>query len=208
MSLIKCKFSNLLIKLYTIKPLRKVIKLILHKAEGAEFYSYSLREIQKRYYGVTVGKYSYGECMKLGSFPPNVVVGNYTSIARDVRVITHDHPLRFKSTHPFFYNKSMGYVKEENIIHTALFIGHDVWIGDGAKILSKCNSIGSGSVIAAGAIVTRNVEAYEIVAGIPAKNIGYRFEKSKVDQLLKEAWWEKSVNEITSDEEFYSNIKP
>lgn len=67
-------------------------------------------------------------------------------------------------------------------------IGNDVWIGREALILSGI-SIGDGAVVAARAVVTRNVAPYSIVAGNPARHIRHRFGEDQVKELLRLAWW-------------------
>ena len=69
-------------------------------------------------------------------------------------------------------------------------IGNNVWIGDKATILPGV-SIGDGAVIAANAVVTKDVPPYAIVGGVPAKVIGYRYDEDTIDFLLKVKWWNK-----------------
>lgn len=71
-------------------------------------------------------------------------------------------------------------------------IGNDVWIAGGAKIMSGV-TIGDGSVIAANACVTKDVKPYTIVGGVPAKEIGKRFEAEEVRRLLAIKWWDSAV---------------
>jgi hypothetical protein len=68
-------------------------------------------------------------------------------------------------------------------------IGSDVWIGTDAMVLSGV-SIGHGAIVAARAVVTRDVPPYAIVAGVPAKVVRWRFEPAVIERLLKVAWWE------------------
>jgi virginiamycin A acetyltransferase len=68
-------------------------------------------------------------------------------------------------------------------------IGHDVWIGQGAKILSGV-TIGNGAVVAAFALVTKDVPAYAIVGGNPAKVLSLRFSDQQIAALHRIAWWE------------------
>jgi phosphonate metabolism protein (transferase hexapeptide repeat family) len=70
-----------------------------------------------------------------------------------------------------------------------IHIGHDVWIGHGAIVLPGRN-IGTGAVIAAGAIVTKDVPAYTIVGGNPARPIKRRFPEDIADRLMQLAWWD------------------
>ncbi len=67
-------------------------------------------------------------------------------------------------------------------------IGNDVWIGKNAMILRGVN-IGDGAVIAAGAVVVKDVPPYAVVGGNPARIIRYRFEDSVIERLLKLQWW-------------------
>lgn len=68
-------------------------------------------------------------------------------------------------------------------------IGNDVWIGYGAIIMNGV-TIGDGAIIGAGAIVTKDVEPYSIVVGVPAKRIRYRFDENTIKKLLELKWWD------------------
>ena len=85
-------------------------------------------------------------------------------------------------------------------------IGNDVWVGANAMIMSGV-SIQDGAIIAAGAIVTKNVSPYTIVAGNPAKAVKKRFKNSQIKSLLRIQWWnweEDKIRKYVSD--FYSDI--
>lgn len=73
--------------------------------------------------------------------------------------------------------------------HPLIEVGHDVWIGDRAVIMQGVK-IGTGSVVAAGAVVTKDVPPYAIVGGVPGKVIGSRFSPEIVERLLATAWWD------------------
>ena len=130
----------------------------------------------------------------------NCKMGRYCSISYGVRIGLAPHPIeKLVSTHPFFYDPNKDdkfcmysyadkkYFDNEFITE----IGNDVWIGANAVIKSGLK-IGDGAVIGAGAVVTKNVEPYAIVAGVPAKPIRYRFTESQIKFLLEFKWWEKS----------------
>ena len=86
-------------------------------------------------------------------------------------------------------------------------IGNDVWIGANVVILQGVK-IGDGAVVAADSVVTKNVEPYSIVGGVPAKIIRYRFSKGTIERLLQIKWWDCSVEEIEKNIElFYQTEK-
>ena len=74
-------------------------------------------------------------------------------------------------------------------------IGHDVWLGSGAMILSGV-TIGHGAVVAAHALVTKDVPPYAIVGGNPARIIRYRFDDRTVSALLASAWWDLPKDQV------------
>jgi acetyltransferase-like isoleucine patch superfamily enzyme len=105
----------------------------------------------------SVGSFTYGHNVNIN----NATIGEYCSLAPDVKIGLDEHPLDKESTHPHFYKK---------IIQKKSIISNHVWIGANAIIL--CDVIvGSHSVIAAGAVVTKNVDEKTIVGGIPSRVI-------------------------------------
>ena len=85
----------------------------------------------------------------------------------------------------------------------SIVIGHDVWIGSRATIMAGVK-VGTGAVVAAGAIVTKDVQPYTIVAGVPAKIIRSRFDADTVERLLNSAWW--TINPLLMKGLDYSNV--
>lgn len=83
-------------------------------------------------------------------------------------------------------------------------IGHDVWIGNGVKVM-KGLTIGNGSIVAAGAVVTKDVPPYAIVGGVPAKVIKYRFEQDIINRLLSSEWWKYDLSQFESVD--FSDVK-
>lgn len=134
---------------------------------------------------VNVGKYSYGE-LNVISFNRNskLKIGNFCSIAQNVKfILDADHRTNTISTFPFSV-KILKEVKYEATSKGDIIVEDDVWIGYGAMVLSGVK-IGQGAVIAAGAIVTKDVPPYAIVGGIPARVLKYRFLKEQIDKLLR-----------------------
>jgi Acetyltransferase (isoleucine patch superfamily) len=122
------------------------------------------------------------------------VVGRYCSIGPDVRVGgLGRHPTHWLSTHPAFYSlrgqTSRSYASQALYAENArTTVGNDVWIGMRVLIMDGVQ-IGDGAVIGAGSIVTRDVEPYAIVVGVPAKPIRKRFSDDVCQALLDLAWW-------------------
>lgn len=134
---------------------------------------------------VTVGKETYGPInVEMSRHDTCLKIGSFCSIANGVTfVLSSEHNVNLISTYPFrvLYTKD---AESEALAKGNIIVDDDVWIGYGATILSGVH-IGQGAVIAAGAIVTKNVEPYQIVAGVPAKPIKYRFNKELINELLK-----------------------
>ena len=89
---------------------------------------------------------------------------------------------------------------------SAVVIGNDVWIGESARIMAGVH-IGDGAVIAAGAVVTKDVAPYAIVGGVPAKVIKYRFSPEQIEELLKIEWWNWDEEKIRKHADEFDNIE-
>lgn len=151
------------------------------------------------------------------SFIKNTVIGRYTCIANDVMTVAGNHPTSFVSIHPAFYSLAQkpSYVKQSKFEdfkyldsekRVSIKIGNDVWIGARVTILEGI-SIGDGAVVAAGAIVTKDIPPYAIVGGIPAKVIKYRFNEEIIQKLLKLKWWEKDQEWIQNHADDFDDVK-
>ena len=134
---------------------------------------------------VTVGRYTYGVLNVYNyNFGEKLKIGDFCSIASNVMfVLNADHNTETISTFPF-KAKCLFSGQQEALSKGDIVIDDDVWIGYGATILSGVH-IGQGAVIAAGAIVTKDVPPYAIVGGMPARIIKYRFDQDTIDELLK-----------------------
>ena len=112
-----------------------------------------------------------------------LVIGSYCSIGENVVFLLGlEHRLNTISTFPFKSQCLSG--EYEALSKGDIVIDDDVWIGYGAAIMSGVH-IGQGAVIAAGAVVTKDVPPYAIVGGVPAKVIKYRFKEEMIEELLK-----------------------
>ena len=193
--------SKLLYKVYACKQswLRNITLRIIEGLERGQTVSPTLRRIFSDYHHVEIGLYSYGGCFKPDAIAPFTKIGRYCSFANGVRVFNGNHPLEFKSTHPFFFNPSLGYVARELISRNSLTIGNDVWVGYNAIILPSVKIVGDGAIIGAGAVVTRDVPDFAVVAGNPARLIKYRFSEKTIAIIKNSKWWKRDIEELKKD---------
>lgn len=137
----------------------------------------------------------YAYCDRLSDIA-NTTVGKFANIAAMTRIGPTDHPMDHASLHHFLYRSSLYWDDVED--DAAFFarraarrtdIGPDTWIGHGA-IIKPDVTIGAGAIVASGAVVTRDVPDYMIVAGVPATTLRPRFAAAVADRLLALAWWD------------------
>jgi acetyltransferase-like isoleucine patch superfamily enzyme len=126
-------------------------------------------------------------------------VGAFCSIAGRVTIGGARHPMEYASTSPVFLSHrdsvKTKFARIPYVWRTKTKIGHDVWIGEAALVKGGV-TIGSGAVIGMGSVVTKDVAAYSVVAGNPARHIRYRFPAHVIEALLNFAWWDKSDEEL------------
>ncbi|MBR6365560.1 MAG: CatB-related O-acetyltransferase [Lachnospiraceae bacterium] len=161
---------------------------------GAKTSTYARKMARER--KVEIGMHSYGSCFDAGfNVGGTVTIGRYCSFGPNVRYFGGNHPMQYATMTPYFYRKEWGY-DVKDIPRQELTVGHDVWVGYGTIITASCRSIGNGAVIAAGAVVTKDVPPYAIVMGVPAKVTGYRFPEEIRAKLEESKWWEKEPDEL------------
>ena len=134
---------------------------------------------------IIVGKYTYGQINASLFSPTNekLYIGNYCSIGGDVKfIVAAEHDYKNLSSYPF--KVMLGGYETEALSKGDIVVEDDVWIGNNALILSGV-TIGQGAVVAAGSVVTKDIEPYAIVAGNPAKVIKYRFEPEIIEKLKR-----------------------
>lgn len=137
----------------------------------------------------------YAYCDRLADIA-NTTVGRFSNIAALTRIGPTDHPFTHAAQHHFLYRSS--HYWDDAADDPAFFaaraarrtaLGADCWIGHGAIIKPEV-TVGIGAIIAAGAVVTRDVSPFAIVAGVPAQPIRSRFPDAVIDRLLALAWWD------------------
>lgn len=142
---------------------------------------------------VCLGDFSY---VANSSYLFNASVGRFCSIGPEVRVGLSKHPARdFVSSHPIFFSvlrqAQISFVDKNHFEeYSPIAIGNDVWIGARAIVLDGV-TIGDGAIVAAGAVVTKDVPPYAIVGGVPARIIRYRFDERQIEFLMAFKWWDR-----------------
>lgn len=141
-----------------------------------------------------------------------LIIGKFCSIGQDVLFIMNggNHNYKALSTFPFFLfsqftdSSKINEVanKNKNLLKTPTIIGNDVWIGHSVTIMRGVK-IGNGVVIAAKSVVTKDIPAYSIIGGNPAKIIGYRFDEKIIKELEKIKWWNWPINKIEQNLNFF-----
>lgn len=149
----------------------------------------------------SMGAFSYSQ----SNLPAETIVGRYCSFAHAVNVFNSEHPTDWISSSPFAYDPGSSPIfgkalEKAGIAHTfkawphddkraaAIRVGHDVWVGQNV-LLKRGISIGDGAVVAAGSVVTRDVEPFTIVGGAPARLIRQRFTDAIIRRIMALAWW-------------------
>ena len=176
------------------------------------------------YKGVSIGRYTCGHAYLLQDFPMATSIGRFCSINKTARIVVN-HPMTSVCTHSFIDVRMFNSKEEMKRIdeyvekygtyegnhpfraskirdNKPVEIGNDVWIGANVVILPGVK-IGDGAILAAGAIVTKDVEPYSIVGGVPAKHIKYRFSDELVAAFMRIKWWEWPVDKIKDNLELF-----
>jgi acetyltransferase-like isoleucine patch superfamily enzyme len=115
-------------------------------------------------------------------------IGNFVSISWNVTVGAIQHEIKTLTTHAFPYTSAFNISDTNDLSKTKTKIGHDVWIGAGVIIMSGI-TIGNGVIVGAGTIVTKDIEAYSVVAGNPNKLLYMRFSQDMCKELENLKWW-------------------
>jgi acetyltransferase-like isoleucine patch superfamily enzyme len=139
---------------------------------------------------VEIGRYSYTNS---NTKIINAKIGQFTCIGSNVTIGLGFHPTNFVSIHPSFYSNNKGFktFSDKNYFEEYPFvtIGNDVWIGSNVTILGNV-TIGDGAIVAYGSIITKDVQPYTIVGGIPAKVLKMRFDNTTIENLQNLNWWD------------------
>jgi len=155
-----------------------------------------------------IGAYTY---LGNGEYHSVSKIGRFCSIAGDQKWGLREHSTEAITGSPIFnqdfwlcdkhqsfneLNKEFvsDLFKHDRLINSKqIVIGNDVWIGD-SVFIKRGVTVGDGAVVAARSVVTKDIEPYSIVGGVPARHIKYRFNKDVRDQLISIQWWNKGLS--------------
>jgi virginiamycin A acetyltransferase len=194
--------------------------IVLQKAEGATFEGCFLKgnitaeafvAVRRAHLDgtITIGRYTQinGPNVFIMGGVHAVSIGKFCSVARNVTIQEHNHNHNRIST--FFFQKHFfaGGERGDVISSGRIEIGNDVWIGANATILSGVK-IGNGAVIAANALVTKDVAPYTVVGGTPAVALKKRFSEEVIDALMKLEWWNWDREKIKRNESLFRLESP
>ena len=178
----------------------KLIKKIpLSSINNSAFEKPSKVEARSTVINSSFGRYSY---CGYGCTIINCTIGRFCSIADHVVIGLSNHPLDWISTSCAFYHGKDSIPKDLAQLDfdtspRKTVIGNDVWIGMNAMIKPGIK-INNGAVVGMGAVVTKDVPAYTIVAGNPARIIKTRFNDDIINRLEKSKWWELDLKKISN----------
>jgi acetyltransferase-like isoleucine patch superfamily enzyme len=158
-----------------------------------------------------IGKFSYGFLnIKYWDKQTRLIIGNFVSIADGVTfLLGGNHRIDWVSTFPFPIafkkNDSLKKIIGHPSTKGDICVGHDVWIGQNATILSGV-AIGNGAVIGAECVVTNDVPSYAILVGNPGRIVGYRFDETTILKLNEIQWWNWSDGKIENKAKLLSSV--
>ena len=179
------------------------LRLIGSRGNQVSLQNYARQQAKftKRYPNYSIGTASYGMPIVHDNHEGSTLkIGTYCSIASNVQIfLGGQHRTNWVSSYPFPYFFAMDASYKEKYVAGSsrgdVIIGSDVWLCANCIILSGV-TIGHGAVIANGAVVSRDVAPYSVMAGNPASQIKWRFDEETRNDLLASRWWDWSQSEI------------
>lgn len=159
-------------------------------------------------YGSTIGNYTRIRHFTTVAYTQ---MGKFCSVAAGTKIGVAGHPTNLLSTNSVFYLSRSLNEKFKNDIpyepYQPIIIGNDVWIGEKALVMPGV-TIGDGAIIAAHAVVTKDVPPYAVAGGVPAKVIKYRFSEEMITLLEKIQWWNMDETKIEHVKNVFAKENP
>ncbi len=177
---------------YIILKIKQVLENILDKKRDAQtpnlkspFINVSIQDGCNISQDSFIGEYTY---IGVNTTVTKAVIGRYCSIANNVSIGDGEHIIERVSTNSIFYDDPYGILTQKECI-----IGNDVWIGT-KSVIRRGVKIGDGAVIGANSFVNKDVPAYGIFVGSPAKLLKYRFSERIINLISESKWWQFDYN--------------
>lgn len=181
-------------------------------------YSVSISKKTVLGYKTFIGRHCDIHCGKIGKYTYinnnthltyNVTsIGAFCSIGEGAKIGLVSHPMNYISTHNFIHDPYFDFVKQQKYKASEqagpTVIGNDVWIGSNAVVLAGL-TIGDGAVIGAGAVVTKDVPPYAVVAGVPAEIKKFRFDPDMIAKLQDIKWWDFDEGTLRENIDLFMN---
>lgn len=172
-----------------------VQKARVRLARRDEMRSEFLRDHYRKKHDIDVGLYSYG-CFDERRIGRNTRFGRYCSVAPTAYVFRRNHGIDYLALHPFLYSDDLAFPVRKSMEFVPCDISDDVWLGHNSVVLPSVRRIGRGAVVGAGAVVTRDVDAYSVVVGNPARALRRRFDESVIESIEATKWWTLSESQL------------
>lgn len=158
---------------------------------------------------LNLGRYT---CVGRMSTIQGTKIGSFCALSWNLKIGGDDHDYHMLTTHPFWHNVSWGIAEDKeysDFYHEKEYeepceIGNDVWIAAGVSICRNVH-IGNGCVIGAGAVITKDIEPYSVVVGVPGKVIKKRFSDTVIERLENAQWWNLPIPVIKDNLGLFKN---
>lgn len=180
------------------RPIQALVRRVCLVLKGQDEYARRHRLVQEDVPSIGRGTCGSPRVDTFRGSQCRVMNENWCSIGLDVVFVAGGvHPRSWVSTFPFRAQFGLPGAHEDGMPSSRgdIVVGPDVWIGTGAMLMSGV-TVGAGAIIAARAVVTRNVPPYAIVGGIPARVLGHRFSPKTIERLIETRWWDWSEERI------------
>lgn len=183
-----------------------ILKIQIPAITGSSIHSTSRVCAKSHVFKSTIDSYSY---VGYGCNVFHTSIGKYCSIADGCFLGGAMHPIENVSSSPVFHKgkniMGVNFAEFDDPPAKGIRVGNDVWIG--ANVLVKDGvTIGDGAVVAMGSVVTKDIEPYTIVAGVPAVKIKNRFDDDTISKMKEIKWWDWNVEKIKLYAQFFEDV--